>query len=284
MADGNSLINFGDLSKPATVLIEKVSNAIGTIFEPYQIKRIALAEAEALKIKTLAHINVTELEQRALERFVKQETRKQQNIENITAGVISQLPPDANVEKLDEDWVAYFFSKCDTVSDKDMQSLWSRLLLGEAMVPTTYSRRTIDFVSSIDKDDAALFSTFCQFVWLIEEPTPIIYNRHSEIYAQQGISFAKLKHLDAIGLISFDHVNAYIKTDLNKHLPAIYFDKSETLEFPYNSGNVLTIGSVIFTKIGKELFPICGASPNQEFYKFVVQKWFSEGLLPSLPF
>lgn len=130
MAEGNSLINLGDLSKPATVLIEKVSNAVGVIYEPYHIKRKARAEAEAEKIKALAKIELTELEQRALDRFVHQETRKQANIEQITAQAAASLPSDAQVENLDEDWIAHFFKQCDTVSDKEMQSLWARLLSG----------------------------------------------------------------------------------------------------------------------------------------------------------
>ena len=49
MADDNSMsiVNFGKLSKPADTLIKKVSGAIGGVFEPWQIKRIAKAEAEA---------------------------------------------------------------------------------------------------------------------------------------------------------------------------------------------------------------------------------------------
>ncbi len=40
----NSIINLGELSKPATVLIEKISDAVGGIFKPYQIIRAAKAE------------------------------------------------------------------------------------------------------------------------------------------------------------------------------------------------------------------------------------------------
>lgn len=109
MAEGNSLINLGDLSKPATVLIEKVSSAVGLIYEPTHIKRKARAESEAEKIKAVAKIEVTELERRALERFVHQESRKQENIESITAQAAKALPNDAKVENLDEDWVAHFF-------------------------------------------------------------------------------------------------------------------------------------------------------------------------------
>ncbi len=81
MSEGGSLINLGDLSKPATVLVEKVCNAVGVIYESVHIKRKARAEAEAEKIKALARIELSEIEHRAVERFVHQEARKQENIE-----------------------------------------------------------------------------------------------------------------------------------------------------------------------------------------------------------
>ena len=78
---GGGFINLGDLSKPATVLIEKISDAIGGIFRPYQIRRIAQAEGEAEKIRTLSQIEITDLQRRAIQRFVVEEAKKQQNIE-----------------------------------------------------------------------------------------------------------------------------------------------------------------------------------------------------------
>lgn len=202
MSEGGSLINLGDLSKPATVLVEKVCNAVGVVYEPTRIKRQARAEAEAEKIKALAHIELRDIERRALERFVQQEARKQENIESITAQAAKALPAAAKVESLDEDWVAHFFKQCDEVSDREMQSLWARLLQGEATSPGTFSKRTVDFISTIDKKDAALFTAFCQFVCVVGEPNPLIYEIDNEVYEKQGITFATLKHLDAIGLIS----------------------------------------------------------------------------------
>jgi len=43
----NPLANLGELTKPASVLIEKISDAVGGVFKPYQIVRVAKAEAEA---------------------------------------------------------------------------------------------------------------------------------------------------------------------------------------------------------------------------------------------
>jgi hypothetical protein len=55
MGNSNSIINLGDLAKPATVLVEKISDAIGGIFKPYQIRRIAQAEGEAEKIRAAVY-------------------------------------------------------------------------------------------------------------------------------------------------------------------------------------------------------------------------------------
>ncbi len=40
MTEGTSLVNIGELSKPATVLIEKISDAVGGIAKPWQIRRV----------------------------------------------------------------------------------------------------------------------------------------------------------------------------------------------------------------------------------------------------
>lgn len=82
---GTNITLAGDWSKPATVLIEKISNALGGYFEPHQIKRLATAKADAAKIETLAKIETTELQQRALRRFLAEETKQQNNMESIAA-------------------------------------------------------------------------------------------------------------------------------------------------------------------------------------------------------
>ena len=85
MSEGGAIVNFGDLTKPATVLIEKISDAIGVVFEPRHIKRIAAAEAEAAKIRAIAEIEISDIQQRALVRMIQEEGKKQQNIENMPA-------------------------------------------------------------------------------------------------------------------------------------------------------------------------------------------------------
>ena len=72
----NPLANLGDLTKPATTLIEKISDAVGGIFKPYQIVRVANAEAEASRVQAESQIQVTDLHRRAMQRFLEEEAKK----------------------------------------------------------------------------------------------------------------------------------------------------------------------------------------------------------------
>lgn len=281
MADGNSIINLGDLAKPATVLIEKVSNAVGVLYEPRRIRKKAEAEAEAEKIKALAGIELSEIQQRGIERLVHQEARKQENIENITAKAAAELPPNAKTEELEEDWIAHFFDRCDKVSNEQMQSLWSRLLAGEATNPGTYSKRTIDFIATMDKSDADLFTNFCQFIWMIGGETPLIFDPQADVYTSQGINFSSLKHLDSIGLISFESVSGYSKLRLPKQALLFYYGLPTVAEFPKDQDNQMSVGHVLLTQAGRELVNICGSQRNQMFYEYAISELSKQNIILS---
>ena len=283
MSEGNSLINLGDLSKPATVLIEKVSNAVGVLYEPRRIKKKAEAEVEADKIKALASIELNEIQQRAIDRMVQQEGRKQENIESITAQAAASLDETADVQNLEEDWVAHFFKNCETVSDSEMQSLWSSLLSGEATRPGTFSKRTVDFVASMDKKDAEIFTKFCQFSWFLGDVMPIVMEPGDEVYTREGINFSVLKHLDAIGLVSFESTSGYRRMGFGKQAQIFYFGRPTIIEFSKDKDNELNIGKVLLTRAGQELAPICGAKMNQSFYEYIIEKWFKSGLIVHSP-
>ena len=76
------------------------------------------------------------------------------------------------------DWMANFFDKCRIISDEEMQGLWAKVLSGEANAPGSYSKRTVNFLASMDKEDAALFTALCGFAWSFPGgyANPLIYN------------------------------------------------------------------------------------------------------------
>lgn len=280
MSEGASLINLGEISKPATVLIAKISEAVGGFYKPYQIKRVAKAEAEAEIIKAEAQLEITELQRRALTRFVAEEAKKQENIESITQKAIPELTENSDPRNMEDDWITNFFDKCRIVSDEEMQSLWAKVLAGEANSPGTYSKRTVNFLGSLDKADAKLFTTLCRFGWMLGEVVPLVYDPQSRTYTDQGIDFSSLTHLDDIGLINFQTIGGFKRMGFPQRITVFYYGTPLAIEFSSPENNALETGQVLLTKTGLQLAPICGSKPISEFFDYIVEKWAEKNLKP----
>jgi hypothetical protein len=284
MGKGNSLINLGDLSKPATVLIEKISEAVGALYKPRQIKLIAQAEADADIIKALAGSEISDIQQRALNRLVHEEGKKQENIEKIAYNAATQIGLDSKPEDIDEDWISHFFEKCRTVSGDEMQSLWSNLLAGEANKPGSFSKRTVDLVSSLDKADAHLFTQLCGFSIAGGDLFPIVFEHSAEIYKKHGINFSTLNHLDAIGLIRFDNISEFVLQQLPQNIVLSFFGLTVQFKFKLENKNDLNIGHVMLTKTGQQLAQICGPKVDIEILKFLEEEYMKKGFEITTPF
>jgi len=269
----NPLANVGDLAKPFDTLVKKIAKGVGTLYEPRRIKNVAKAEAEAEKIKSASEIEITDLHRRAEQRRIQEEAKHQKNMENITAKAAPHLNEDANPDAMDDDWVANLFDKCRIVSDDEMQSLWARVLAGEANTPGTYSKRTVNLLSDFDKNDADLFTRLCGFSWVIGNVRPLVFDVQADIYNRHGINFNTLSHLDTIGLIQFDGLAGFNLLKLPKGFAVSYYGKLLYLEMPQDANNKLKTGKVLLTKIGQELAPICGSKPVEGFYEYVKEQW-----------
>ena len=271
MSEGKSLINLDELTKPATVLIEKISDAVGVIYEPTRIKRKAKAEAEANKIHAIGDVEVTGIQRRAINRLLHEEEQKQNNIESISAQATKQLEEDARPENIENDWIAHFFDKCRNVSNAEMQSLWSQILAGEANNPGSFSKRTTDITSTLDKSDASLFTALCSF--LISESrgfiTSFIFEDSAEIYNSRGINFSVLIHLESIGLIKFNQITNFNVTNLPNSGTLSYFDQDFKYSKQSDSNILFDVGHVKLTQEGMQLAPICGATKNDEFLGYI---------------
>ena len=158
-----SLLNAGQLTKPATVLIEKIANAVGTLWEPRQIRRVAQAKADAAMTLAKGDIEIDEVKRRAAKRFVEEETRKQLNMESIVEKAVQDVDPEAPTEQVDDDWITNYFDKCRSVSDDEMQNLWARILSGEANSPGSFSRKTVNLVADLMNQVRRAISNTMQF-------------------------------------------------------------------------------------------------------------------------
>lgn len=271
----SSLVNvdLGNLSKPANTLIKKVADAVGAIGGPGYKVRMAKAEAQVALIKAQSEIDVSDLQRRALQRLMEEEAKKQKNIEAITYQAIPLLDEMTDAEKMNNDWVTNFFDKSRIVSEEEMQLLWAKVLAGEANKPGTYSKRTVNFLSTMDRTDADLFTDLCGFLWWIGYYTPLIFDFRANIYKDNGITVNALIHLESIGLIQFERSMGFRQECLPKHVEFTYHGQPLRLEMPKNRDNDLSIGSVVLTTVGLELAPLCESKPVESFFDYVKEKW-----------
>lgn len=269
----SSLINLGELSKPATVLVEKISDAVGGIFKPYQMVRVAKAEAQAERIRTEGQIEISDLHRRAFHRFLNEEAIKQKNIEEITQKALPLLDQKSKPNEVEDDWITHFFDRCRLVSDEEMQVLWSKVLAGEANSPNTFSKRTLSFLSNLDKSEADSFTSLCGFIWKTDLGLiPLVFNEWEGIY--DNLSHP-INILDGIGLLRYESKGFRGEVG-NKRITVEYYGKKITIETP-DVPPTLQTGRVILTKVGEELAPICGSKPVEGFFEYALQKWQSLG-------
>lgn len=274
----------GDWSKPASTLIEKIADAVGGAARPYQIVRVARAEAKASRVRAKAEIEVKSLERRAARRFIAEEAKKQANMEQIIRESLPLLEEKAKPESVDNDWITNFFEKGRIISNDEMQRLWSKLLAGEANSPGTFSRGTVNLLSNLDKTDAQLFTRLCALIWMLGAPptmpVPLVANQNAKIYQDNGINFGVLSHLESLGLIRFDALNNFVLQNQPASIQASYFGNTVALALPNAQTNHYRLGAVIFTRAGVELAHICPASPVEGLFDYVREYWQNLSYVP----
>lgn len=276
------LADFGDWSKPVNTLIEKCSDAIGGLFKPYQITRVAEAEAEAEEIRAQAHVKIDKLQRRAATRFIAEETKKQINMEAIIRGALPQVDEAADPEKMNDDWVTNFFDKCRLISDEQMQVIWSKILAGEANNPGNFSKRTVNLVAELNKVEVELFGSLCRYAFEIGEGHhPVVLDWSNSIYAKNGVTFASVTHLSNIGVISL-HATGNVHASLEDDAKLRYHDQLIDLSFPNGCPRRVNIGWVTFSASGWELSKLVPVEAVSGLVDYVLEFWKRYGITASV--
>lgn len=280
---GSPLIKLGDLTKPATVLVEKISDALGGMFKPWQIVRVAKAEAAADQIRAESQIQITDLQRRALHRFLVEEGKKQSNIEEITAKSLPLLREESKPQDIEDDWITNFFDKSRIVSDTEMQQLWSRVLAGEANVPGSFSRRTVNLLSDLEKRDAEHFEKLCGFGWTFENRGqlrfPLVFDVRDGIYLDNDVSFGQLSDFESLGLMKFS-LDGFSLRNQPEHITATYFGSTVKLTLPTEQLEYFQIGEVLPTQTGWELMQVCRPHAVGGFLEYTFKHWEEKKLAP----
>ena len=150
-----------------------------------------------------------------------------------------------------------------------MQTLWAKILAGEANNHGTYSKRTVNFVAEMDKREAELFTHFCGFICELKydnkkDLMPLLLAAEDFLFK---MSKEELNHLDSIGLIRFNDFP--IDITLDKPIEVSYYDESIRLGIYKEDINLMPTSEIELTQIGEELYPISGCKKVDGLFEHI---------------
>jgi Protein of unknown function (DUF2806) len=280
----NPVVNLEGLSRPLTKLVEVVSAGIGTLYAPFGTVRQAKADAKALIIRATAEQDVATINQRVAARLEHREAIRQENLERVTSVAAQELPSEVSDKRVDTDWTLQYLDHAQDVCDEQLQVIWGRILAGEVASPGSYSKRTLAFLSTLDKWEAMAFTDFCSFALEDEDGWRFVFHDKAyfemmrEKFDNRGIE----EHFASVGLLQ-PSTGMPAPSDLNgRHIA--YFGQKYQLAGPPKAHppSIASLESPIpirdFTSIGQQLARISGASPIDEFIPRLSASMMDDGV------
>lgn len=108
--------------------------------------------------------------------------------------------PDEEVSEnqIDGDWINRWRECAQDATDEYMQRLWGRILADEVKSPGTYRMRTLDFLRTLDKQDALKISALGPYVLDLSW----VHKQDEAFVAGKGPTFDDLLELQDMGIIA----------------------------------------------------------------------------------
>ncbi len=189
----------GEASRAANSFLRLIEQ----FYRPYGIIREARAEATAAVIRAEGDVAALEIRQRTAGRFLSREFRRQENIDAVVEVAAGLLPPAADVQAPDEDWMSRFFTDAGDISDEQLRDLFARILAREVQGPGRCHRRTLTVLKDLEGREAGHFKFVAAHAWLYQREAILL----TVDAAQGGVRFADLYALGRAGLADPDSVS-----------------------------------------------------------------------------
>ena len=272
-----------DLGKLGEALLNKIGEGVTGIAKPWQTRRVARAEADAILIKQKAELKAKGMEDAYAARLMAEEARRQINMDRVIEGAMPQLTASARPGDIENDWVAYFFDRCKVFSDEGVQKVWSRILAGEANSPGSFSRKTIDCLQALDMADAKDFSALCSYMIRKDgKLVACVFDPSDDVYAKLGKGYGKLQQLESLGLLTvvfsaFSSTGVCVIKVKGEVTILEYFGQKIRITNAQHEDYQLPVGCIRLTRSGRELAEICHAELIQGFVDYALGHWRQRG-------
>lgn len=196
--------------------------------------------------------------ERAMDAFVSQQFRKQENRDAVAHRAIELLaegPPPSGSDKPaepDPDWMNIFERHAEDASSEKMRDVWARVLAGEIRKPRSISLRTLNFVAQLDQQIARLFEQYAARV----VDGDIIPTKSGA----RGQEFVEVIKLQEYGLIAARDVSKSYEIKIDGVDPQLRFPNGSIVLRLSREGEAkkfkLDINCALLSGVGQEILAI----------------------------
>lgn len=169
-----------------------------------------------------------------------------------------------NNSGVDEEWLERFMDSAKFVSDGNVQFMWGKILSNEFENPGSTPPSIIRVLSEITPFYAQIFRKICSMQIILvninKDGTPLStiqnivvpHRENQDALDKIGLSFENINELENLGLVKFDALSGYIRTDIPEGTLLSYVNGKTDVIISHKD-NELPIGNVILTEAGKYL-------------------------------
>lgn len=260
--DNNEIATISDSENRINEAIKRFYDTIDRCLQPLDLDRTIIENQKKLVDSFAERKDIDETTKLLFLQSYKRLIREHQNCSNVVHFAVPHVDYSAEPEKIEEDWLAFFFDKVRLVSNEAVQNMWAHILAGEANKPGRFSRSLLHTLSIMSSAQAELFcniARFCMYGYKKEDIVhPFIYiSTNVEAYKNSMITADGLFGLENLGLIQCDFKNEFVF-----HNKKILRYGNKVLEIhgdPENDKKIFA-GNVRFTDNGLALFEIVSSS------------------------
>lgn len=199
----------------ANLLIEKISKAIGYLYDPDGLIPARRNFSSSLLQQITNNPDMNPIEKAALCNEISFIIKKHKNQGEIIKLAAHLLDEQSKPENIAEDWMFYFFEKIGNASTEMLKILWANILVHEANHPSSVSKRLIHNISIMSCQDAMDFinlSVFCFYDKRYKNMAhPIVFVKDRMYdYKTFGITEEVLHKLQLFSLIETNYENGFV--------------------------------------------------------------------------
>lgn len=216
--------------------------------------------------------------QRAQRRLQLEQSRQQNNLEQIYSLAVDYIGQDVHFDRIDLDWMMRFSELAKQTHSATMQDLWAKILAVELTQQGAFSYRSLKTLSELSTKEAMMFYKAVNLATRIgddrsqrivtgvyKKPNLLSIfssnNRFTVNLSKFGLSYTQLMSLSELGLVYEQEIESapYKNSDT---INVNYQGKSHKLKFKHND---TTITYYKFTPTGNELAKLVTQEANTPY-------------------